>query len=88
MTSSDMAHRSLPECSTSLLKVLVGVVQHQPQAFAAIGQQYYTFLSQLLTSGSPGQLDQNGFLQALQIPLSPGISPEGDCRLRIEHMKR
>ncbi|KUJ22087.1 uncharacterized protein LY89DRAFT_638276 [Mollisia scopiformis] len=60
---------SLPQCPSTLLQLLVSIVNQQQNLFPHISRSYYTYLSALLTDGQASQIDPSLFLTAVRIPL-------------------
>ncbi|POS86925.1 hypothetical protein EPUL_002901, partial [Erysiphe pulchra] len=60
----------LPECPPNLLQFLVKIVDHQPLIFSIISKEYFTYLSQLLTTNKTLPTTRSIILTALKTPLN------------------
>lgn len=80
-------YSSLPDCPVALLELLVGIVNQQPQNFPTISQQYYTYLSSLLSTHTSGKLDRNSIISALRIPLVQNLDSPDSCQYALSHVK-
>lgn len=61
--------RSQPEFISSLLHLLVSVVDHRPDVIPKISRAYYTYLSQYISSGEISKNNRDLALTAIRIPL-------------------
>ncbi|KAH6724153.1 hypothetical protein BKA61DRAFT_727890 [Leptodontidium sp. MPI-SDFR-AT-0119] len=60
---------SQPEFISSLLHLLVSVVDHRPDVIPKISRAYYTYLSQYISSGEISKNNRDLALTAIRIPL-------------------
>lgn len=64
---------SLPRCPTTLLQLLVAIVNQNQKLFPRISRNYYTYLSDLLINSETTKLDESLFLTAVRIPLTEQV---------------
>jgi hypothetical protein len=66
---TDDLYSFLPECSSSLLQLLIAIIDQRPHAFPTISRAYYNYLSALFTTNKSGDLDKDLILTAIKVPL-------------------
>ena len=69
MTVANILRSLLPVSSSSLLRLLVAIVDQHEHAFLDNSRTYYSYLSSLLTN-TPGTEDKDLILTAIRIPLA------------------
>ncbi|KAJ5042822.1 uncharacterized protein L3040_004215 [Drepanopeziza brunnea f. sp. 'multigermtubi'] len=62
------------EVVSSLLQLLVAIVDQQPDVFPMISRSYYTFLSELVSGNGFPKYDTNLVLNAIRMPLTERIN--------------
>jgi ubiquitin-protein ligase E3 C len=60
---------SLPDCSNSLLGLLIALIDQRPRTFLTISRTYYSYLSSLFSINRSKDLDKNLVLTAIKAPL-------------------
>lgn len=66
---ADHLPSSIPRCPTTLLELLVSIVDRHPVGFSQISQTYYTFLSVLCTKIKAQDVDKRIVVTAITTPL-------------------
>ena len=62
-------HSSLPNCSASLLRLLIVIIDRRPEVFRRISKKYYSFLSAILSSHGTVDVEKNLTITAIRTPL-------------------